>query len=178
MGETVNDKVMIQYMPLNGRASLVKRISILLSLCFISVTLSSCVRQKTTVTVHYEISNSSGVPIRVNSPYRDFALAPDGKETFTDVREGIDYYGSCNFGNVFEDGFTLTIDYKDKEYTLENTHDYSRLWNFGYYSIRRISPGEFSVSYSFSWSEIFGCLSAMGVEIEEQYYYPDYPYGE
>ena len=68
---------------------------------------------------------------------------------------------------------------KDKDYTLDDTHNYSTLWNFGHYSIKRISPGEFSASYSFSWSEIFGCLSAMGVEIDEQYYYyPDYPYGE
>ena len=166
---------MNRYILFKGIPFMVVRMPIVMALCLGIVFFSSCGKQKATITVHYEITNSSGMDLKVSSSYRDFSILPNGKEAFTDVQEGIEYYGSCSFENVFADGFSLTITYKGEEHTLTGAERYSTLDDLSSYSIKKIAPREYSVHYSFPMYEIFDCLGVMGVEVEERYY--DYPYG-
>ena len=155
---------------------MMEKTTIILALSLGMFFFSSCVKQKATVTVHYEITNLSGLDLKINSSYRDFFLSPSSKETFTDVQEGIEYYGACNFENVFAGGFSLTVTYKGEEHTLADAQRYSNLENFRSYSIKKLAPREYSVSYSFPVYEIYSCLAIMGVELEGEYYeYGYYP---
>ncbi len=137
---------------------------------------SSCAKQKADITVHYQIQNSSGYDLKVETPSISLSIPTGGQDTFTDVSEGWDYYGSCSFDNVFEPGFSLTITYEGEDYKCEDARKYTSLHTFASFRIRKDSPREYTVIYSFHHGEIVYCLSVMGVQVEEPYY--DYGWPE
>ena len=130
----------------------------------------SCAKRKADITVHYEIHNSSGYDLKVETSSRSLSIPTGGKESFTDVSGGWDYYGSCSFDNVFEPGYSLTITYEGEDYRCEYAHKYTNLHNFSSFRISKDSPREYTVIYAFNHGEVVYCLSAMGVQVEEPYY--------
>ena len=137
---------------------------------------SSCVKQKADITVHYEIHNSSGYDLKVETSSRSLTIPTGGQENFTDVSGGWDYYGSCSFDNVFEPGYSLTITYEGEDYKCQNAQKYTSLHNFSSFRISKDSPREYTVIYTFNHGEVVYCLSAIGVQVEEPYY--DYGWPE
>ena len=147
-----------------------------LAILSVMVFIPSCAKKKADVTVHYEITNTSGIELKIESAYRTFELPDGGTESFTDVSEGEDYYGSCWFENVFEPGYTLVVTYGGKDYRMDNPENFGvGLDNFNRYNIDRTAPREFTAIYKFIRSDLTYFLYTQGVEIDD-IYYTDYSY--
>ena len=133
------------------------------------VLLASCSKQEADITIHYNYINESGFDLKLKpAGGSSYDLPADVTLSFTDITGGVDYRGSCSFRNVFEGGGVLTIAYKDKEYDYDIVHSYDYGAYVGIretdrYKIHKDAPREYTLSYTFTPSEIVNVLNYLGV---------------
>ena len=136
----------------------------------LTLVFTSCSKQKAEITVHYLVSNESGfdLGIKTTKSYA-FELPHGTTDGYTEIVEGIDYNGSCNFDPQING--IITISYREAKYDYEIAR--ARVRGFLAYNgfqVHKDAPREYTVRLPLSKPEIADILIDLGVWVNEEQY--------